>query len=421
MRIFLAVVFAIIPALSPAEPVLKTGDVLAVTGDSITQQGIYTIFLEDYILMCGPVGGVKVIQCGWGGTTAPYIADQMKNGILTFSPTVATTAFGMNDGDMAVDTPAIEARYRDGLNRLIDNFQKSGTRTVVVGSPGAVDTFYFKNPRHADAPAAVYNETLGKLAEVAKDVAAKRGMPFADLHTPLLDAMRKAKAARGEKFAVCGEADGVHATPNGHLCMAYAFLKALGYDGNIGTITYDAAAGTATATEGHRIVSAAPGAITIESTRYPYCFTRGNDHPFGPTTSILPYLPFNQDLNRYRLVVKNLKSPRARVTWGAHSKDYSAQELATGVNLAADFLDNPFVPAFAAVDKEVAQKHDFQIFLVTFWLGQRAPPLAAEMPDKEKSFADIAAGLRDIDDGLIEDCARAIKPVTHTIQIAEEN
>ena len=334
---------ALVPALVHASPLLRPGDVLTLTGDSITQQGMYSVMLEDYILLCGPVRGVKVIQCGWGGTTAPYMADHMKDGILKFSPTVATTAFGMNDGGMTIDTPDIEARYRDGLNRMIDNFQKSGTRTVIVGSPGCVDTTYFKNP-HDKTSAAQYNETLGKLTEVARDVAAKHGLPFADLHTPLLNAMNGVKAALGDKVAVCGEMDGVHATPNGHLCMAYAFLKAMGYDGDIGTISYDAATGQATATDGHRIVSSKPGEMTIESTRYPYCFTRGNNHPFGPTTDILPYLPFNQELNRYLLVVKNLKSPRARVTWGTGSKEFSAAQLATGINLAAEFLDNPFCP-----------------------------------------------------------------------------
>jgi hypothetical protein len=104
------------------------------------------VFIEDYILMCQPVTGVKTIQCGWGGTTAPYMADQMKNGILTFSPTVATTAFGMNDGNFNVSTPQNEQQYRDGLSRMVDEFKAAGTRTIVIGSPGAVDTYTFKNP-----------------------------------------------------------------------------------------------------------------------------------------------------------------------------------------------------------------------------------------------------------------------------------
>ncbi len=42
--------------------------------------------------------------------------------------------------------------------------------------------------------------------------------------------------------------------PNGHLVMAYAYLKGLGCDGNIGTITVDLDAKKAEATDGHKIV-----------------------------------------------------------------------------------------------------------------------------------------------------------------------
>jgi lysophospholipase L1-like esterase len=418
-RFLVALLAAALVTSSHADPVLKPGDTLTMCGDSITQQGIYTTFVDDYLHMCQPVTGVKVIQCGWGGTTAPHFAEHMKDFALAFSPTVATTAFGMNDGDMAVCTPQIEQRYREGLTQAIDNFVKSGTRTVIVGSPGAVDSYYFKNPHDAKVTAEMYNQTLGRLTEIAKEVATAKGMPFADLHTPMMAAMVKAKAERGEKYPVFGEMDGVHATPNGHLIMAYAFLKAMGFDGNIGTITYDAVNGHAQATDGHRIISSKPGEVTIESTRYPYCFTRGNDHPAGPTAGILPYLPFNDELNRYLLIVKNLKSAKAKITWGDESKEFTAEQLGKGINLAAEFLKNPFVPAFAAVDKQVAMKDDFEIFAVTFYMGQRKPDLMKALPDKAASFPPIDAGFRDIDSGLQENCFKELKPVTHTIKIEE--
>ena len=70
----------------------------------------------------------------------------------------------------------------------------------------------------------------------------------------MIDAMTKAKAKYGEDYPV-GGGDGVHPDANGQLVMAYAFLKALGFDGNIGTITVDLAADKAEATDGHKVVS----------------------------------------------------------------------------------------------------------------------------------------------------------------------
>ena len=78
------------------------------------------------------------------------------------------------------------------------------------------------------------------LAEIDRKLAADAGMPFADVHDPIIEVMKKAKAANGETYHVCG-GDGVHPDNNGQLVMAYAFLKGLGLDGQIGTITVDAA------------------------------------------------------------------------------------------------------------------------------------------------------------------------------------
>src|SRR5262249_15699453 len=153
------------------------------------------------------------------------------------------------------------------------------------------------------------------------------GVAFADVHAVMNDAMVKAKAKYGEDYQVAG-GDGVHPGPNGHLVMAYAFLKALGCDGNIGTITVDLTPGKAEASGGHKIVSTKDGVVEVESTRYPFCLTPGDPKDPNITASIVEFFPFHQDLNRLTLVVKNPGAEKLKITWGATSKDYSAAELA---------------------------------------------------------------------------------------------
>ena len=42
--------------------------------------------------------------------------------------------------------------------------------------------------------------------------------------------------------------------------------------------------------------------------------------------------------------------------WGEQTRTYSKAELESGVNLAADFLDNSFSEPFAALNAKVAEK-----------------------------------------------------------------
>src|SRR5262249_7606071 len=162
----------------------------------------------------------------------------------------------------------------------------------------------------------------------------------------------------GAKYHVAG-GDGVHPAANGHLVMAYAFLKALGFDGNIGTITVDLGSGKAEGTEGHNVVSASGGEVVVESRRYPFCFYGDNGNDPNSTRPILQFVPFNQDLNRFTLIVKGASGP-VKVTWGERSKQFEAEQLAKGINLAAEFLDNPFSIPFASVNKEVQAQQNYE-------------------------------------------------------------
>src|SRR5689334_24154071 len=85
--------------LARAEPVAKNGDLVAIVGDSITEQKLYSVFIEDYLLACKPAGkDVRTMQFGWGGETSWGFVARMDNDCLRFKPNVMTTCYGMNDG-----------------------------------------------------------------------------------------------------------------------------------------------------------------------------------------------------------------------------------------------------------------------------------------------------------------------------------
>lgn len=398
--------------LAPAaEAGLKNGDVVAVCGDSITEQKQYSVLIEDYLLMCQPAAGLRAIQAGWGGEVAPSFFNRMESDVLVFNPTVATTCYGMNDGGYAALSKERADQYRYAQRNIVKKFKAAGVRVIVVGSPGCVDsTTYAKNGRDP----IVYNGTLGELRDIAREIASEQNVPFADVHQPMMEVMGKAKAKYGNSYPLAG-GDGVHPGPNGHLVMAYAFLKAMGVSGEIGTIKLDMA-GKAEASEGHKVIESAPGSVTLESSRYPFCFF--GDNPASPdsTRGVLEFFPFNADLNRFQLVVAGLTAPRARVTWGTASKEFSAKALAEGINLAAEFLDNPFCEAFKKVDAAVRDQQFFETPLTKSLLHDM-PIYEKFAPESSATMEEIKTKLLAKDKTLFDDAARQVAPVRHTIKV----
>ena len=406
------VVLAAAAASFAAEAKLQDGDFVAVIGDSITEQRQYSVFIEDYLLACQPAAKLRVMQFGWGGETAGGFRGRMANDCLPFKPTVATTCYGMNDGGYRpFDESAQGNAYRAAQTAIVQEFKKAGLRLIIVGSPGVVDADTF---RRDPAAAKMYNETLSRLRDIAREVAEKQGVAFANVFDPMMDAMTKAKAKYGKDYHVAG-ADGVHPAPNGQLVMAYAFLKAMGCDGNIGTITVDLAAGKAEATDGHRVLSCKDGVVEIESARYPFCFFGDPKDP-NATSGIIEFVPFNEDLNRLTLVVKGAKGDKARVTWGNATKDLPAADLPKGVNLAALFLDNPFCDAFRKLDQAVRLQQNFETPMIKDIIN-KFPTLQRLVPEEAEACDRIRAALARKDKALFDAAAAAVVPVKHTVRI----
>jgi lysophospholipase L1-like esterase len=360
--------------------------------------------------MCKPKQNLQTMQFGWGGETAGGFLGRMSN-VLRFPVTAATTLYGMNDGGYAPLTPERANEYRAKMTANVDTFKKSGVRLIVVGSPGAVDTKYFGV---FGTKPDVYNKTLADLRDIAKQVAAEQNVNFADVHATMLDVMAKAKAKYGEDYPVGGK-DGVHPLPNGHLVMAYAFLKSLGVDGNIGTITVDLAGDKAEATDGHKVLAAKGGVVEIESTRYPFCFA-GDPKTPEATSGVIEFMPFNQDLNRYMLVVKNPGAEKLKITWGATTKEYDAATLAKGINLAAEFLTNPFSEPFKKVEDAIRNQQNYETPLIKEIL-HRWPELLKLVPDQKAAFDQIANAAIEKAKTLNDASVAAVTPVKHTIKI----
>lgn len=388
---------------APARPVL------ALCGDSITAGRLYSVYIENYLLMCTPQKEMDAVQFGWGGETAAGFEKRQETSCLVFRPSAATICYGMNDGGYEpADQKRLET-YSKALTTIVERFKKSGTRHIVVGSPGAVDPEYCKR-----FDATMYNQTLAEFTERAKQVAQDQEVVFANIHHAMKEAMKRSKEKYGEGYAFGGTFDGVHPSPAGHLVMAYVFLKALGFDAEIGTFTLDLQAGQASASEGHRVLSFVDGVAEIESDRYPFCFSGKLEEP--STASMIQFIPFNEELNRLRLVVKNAGAKRLRISWGSHSRVYSAEELEKGINLAAEFLENPFSEPFHKVENIVEEKQGFEI--KTKELFGALDEFRKLVPDDRLRDLQLAILAKDLE--WRNRTRSAVVPVKHQIRVEAE-
>ena len=410
---FLALLATI--SLARADFLIQPNDSIMIAGDSITEQKVYSVYLEDYFLMCQPTEGQVIAQSGWSGETAGGFLNRLDCDIAPFKPTVVTTCYGMNDGGYGPANPSVLTNYRNGQRAIVDWLKKHNVRVIVLGSPKCVDSDYF---RSSPPKAIIYNQTLSQLADIDKDIAQKEGITYADVYGATLATMKKAKAAFGPKYNF-GGGDGVHPGPNGHLVMAYAMLKALGCDGAIGTVTINLGLQQADASPGQKILSYKDGTAQIESTRYPFCFDGDPNVGDQTNANVTKFFPFNQDLNRYMLVVKGLTADKAKVTWGSNTKEFTKDQLEQGVNLAAEFMHNPFYDQFHKVDAAVQTVQSNETAIMRQYLFT-LPALKQIAPSTSATLDTAAQQAVAADRDLFQKTQVQVIPVQHTITVTPE-
>ncbi|HSU52569.1 MAG TPA: SGNH/GDSL hydrolase family protein [Candidatus Dormibacteraeota bacterium] len=410
----------------PAEKLLlKQGDRLAICGDSITEQKMYSRIVEDYLTMCVPELNITVRQYGWSGEKASGFLARLTNDCLRFNPTVATTCYGMNDHEYKPYEERIGQTYREKSTAIIEAFKANGVR-VIQGSAGCVG----KMPgwvKGANGSVNDLNLNLCELRNIGIELARTEKVGFADVFWPMLTAGVTAHEKYGTNFAISG-GDGVHPNWAGHTVMAYAFLKAFGLSGDIGTFTVDLKNRKMKATDGHRVVSSGADGFELTSTRYPFCAcigatncaasyppcAGGDETRDNTIRSAMTLIPFNQELNRLVLVAKNGKSKNYRVSWGpaaaapSETRTFSASQLERGINLAEEFPQNPFAAAFAKVDAAVAAKEAYETRQIKNIFhgaeGKADMETAAQKTEAERGPLALAMH-------------EALVPVTHRIRI----
>jgi lysophospholipase L1-like esterase len=302
---------------------LRRNDRIVFLGDSITEQQLYTNYVESYLASRFPELDLTFFNAGWGGDTAPGGAARLARDVLPLRPTVVTICYGMNDGRYTAPTDEIRDTFAQGMRTLVARLRETGCRIVLL-TPGIVDEGI--NPALAQAE---YNRAgLRRLADEVTRLAADENLPVCDLHALMTDVDARAKAADA---TFCMVPDGVHPDPAGHLVMAFGLLQALGVPPRRQEVAVDLSTrktATSTGLSARHLLRDAHGfGLELQLDRLPFFV-----EPLA--RKVLPFLPFQETFNQLTLRVEGLKTSRACLrSPAARGPSIAREELAAGIDL----------------------------------------------------------------------------------------
>lgn len=391
---------------------LKPGDRVVFYGDSITDQRLYTTFVETYIVTRFPNMPVTFVHSGWGGDRVTGggggpIDQRIERDINPYRPTVVTVMLGMNDGGYRAFDPHLFEIYSGGYQHLVDKIKKDnpGVRlTLIEPSP-------YDDVTRAPTFEGGYNATLVRYSEFVKQLAEKEGALAADLNTPVVQNLERAKEI-DPALAAKLIPDRVHPGPAGHMLMAEALLKAWAGPSVVSDVEIDAASGKAVHTENTRVSNIGHGS-PVSWEQLDRCLPMPID--WNANDKLAPLAIKSSDflgaLDRETMRVSNLANGLyiLRID-NVEAGRFSASTLASGINLAT--------LAATPMMKQAMDVHALTIKRAGIhnvrWRNVQTPLEADKLP----SAGPAMAALDRLDEELAKEQRAAAQPKPHRFELA---
>ena len=317
---------------------LHDGDRVVFYGDSITEQKLYTTYIESYCVSRFPKEHFTFIHSGWGGDRVGGggggpIDLRLDRDVLVYKPNVVTVCLGMNDGSYRSFDQGIFDTYVKGYRHILDRLtaELPGVRLTLLTAPAFDDV-----TRPVGFPGG-YNATLVAYGKAVQDLAKEYKATVADTNAPLVAALTKAQTLDADMSALVIK-DRIHPGPGGHVVMAAAVLKAWNAPDTVADIEIDARKHKVVKSLGSTVsgLSFTPQKITFTHTDGALPWPLDRDPANNKDTMLmLQSTEIEQTLNRYMLRIVNL--PVANYVLKVDGEDMgtiSREQLQTGVDLA---------------------------------------------------------------------------------------
>lgn len=338
-----------------AEPefALHDGDRVVFLGDSITEQKLYTTYIEAYTLTRFPKFKINFHGRGWGGDTSwlrmrsfpdetalfaaegdaqqklieGSVNEPLNRDVIALKPNMVFVNFGMNDHCYQPFREDIFNTYVRSQTHLTKTLTKSGARVTLL-TPQPIEN------RSGDPSADPRNQAIRKFATGLKEVATKEGATFVNQFDPYMAIMKREHLL--DVGACIGAGDEIHPGPVGHTLMASIILQQLNAPALVSSVDLEVAAD-----QSAKLANSAKCAVTnVKYQKNKLQFDRADECLPMPVDeramAALKLAPLLDHINRYELKVTGLPADRYDVMIdGEFATTLTKQELAKGWNMAA--------------------------------------------------------------------------------------
>lgn len=337
----------------------EEGERAVFLGNSITDGGHYHSYIWLYYMTRFPEMNIRIFNGGIGGDTAFDMNKRLDGDIFSMKPTSLMVTFGMNDsgyyeynGDNAKEFG--EKKYQESINSFQQMEKRfkglPDTRIVMVGTSPYDETAQIKD----NTVFKKKNETMKRLVSYQQESATKNGWEFTDLNAPMV-ALNQQFQQKDPSFTLCGN-DRIHPDNDGHMVMAYLFLKAQGFAGKgVADMEINAnkkqavKAESCTVTNIKKIGKDLSFDYLAEALPYPLdTIARGWGQKKSQAEAI-KVVPFMEEMNREMLKVTGLNGKYKLLIDDEEVGTWDASDLAKGINLAAESKTPQYQQALAVM------------------------------------------------------------------------
>jgi len=323
----------------------KNGDRVVFVGNSITDGGHYHSYIWLYYLTRFPEMQLRMFNAGIGGDVARQIDERLQEDVFSRNPTVMTLTFGMNDTGYQFLTGAkADSVYAQRIGVSYASFQqivkklqaRPQVRKILIGSSPYDETSKIKA-----RPLTGKNAAMQKVESFMQDEAKKQGWGFVDFNRPML-AVNAEQQVRDSLFTLQG-ADRIHPTNDGHMVMAYIFLKAQGLAGkkvaevDLNAVKHTVHAENCTITQLKNSKENISFNYLAKSLPYPLdTVPQGGGKQSRSQADALKLIPFTDEFNQEIFKLSGLDANRLYELKidGTYIGQWSGARLDSGINLA---------------------------------------------------------------------------------------